>query len=148
MQQCTANYVDTRFGIPYCTVCITQLTSFLGFRSVLIPATKWLHFQNSPRIMWTLCENLPHCGSLLFSANLSRSIPNKSTLHYSTWSFLLHTEARKPCGSRLWIVYSRSCFDKMFETAGFEILGRTCHGLRVLLAKQIGQRLTSGTYGC
>jgi hypothetical protein len=45
MQQWMGNYVGTRFGIPYCSACITQLTSFLGFRSVLIPTTKWLHFQ-------------------------------------------------------------------------------------------------------
>ena len=41
------------------------------------------------------------------------------TLHrHSTWRLWLHTEARKPCGCRQiqpWLVYSRSCYDKVFE---------------------------------
>ena len=122
---------------------LRNTTSSLGFRSVLIPATKWLHTQTSPRIMWALCENSSHCRSLLFSANLSCSVLKKSTHHNSTRPFWLHTDARKPWGSRhveWWLVYSRSIFDKVFETAGVEILGRACYGLRVLLSKQVGQK--------
>jgi len=78
LQQCPGNYVGTRFGIPYCAAYITPLTCSLGFRSVLIPATKWRHFQTSPRIMCALCENVSHCRSLSFSANLPRSVMKNS----------------------------------------------------------------------